>query len=367
MVQIDKLLNTVIQNKINHQTSDAKIYVTDLTMVMINKHLNEVLKKDTFEVLMIPSSICIRYDQRVEPEIDSDISTVLINFEPLELKIGFRELDNFKAIGEVFQKISDEMNQNIVDAQDMTYDTLEDKQNELLVLEEKEQRRKYGTSQRIIDFRARKVKQVVLMNMKLEIRSFLISLLDDTTENEYPIINLIIHNVRLILAQESGLDTPVSYIMKKMSIYKHPVLKADASLDLGANYFNLSNGSYEPLIEPWDLRATVHQKEIGNSKVIKINSEKMLNINLTYAVAISLKKVLDVLDQNSEDWVDEVRFEEIKKNISDQTKSKSRSRIATSMSVTEDEKVNYWQTFRKRCSLHQERSPKLKASSLALN
>lgn len=88
-----------------------------------------------------------------------------------------------------------------------------------------------------------------------------------------------------------------------MGISKYPVLKLNASLNLDSNVFNLETAAYEPLIEPYELSAFIKQKSKSSLMEINLNSSKMLNLNLTYGMALAIKKVLSRLDQ--EDWEDE--------------------------------------------------------------
>ena len=180
------------------------------------------------------------------------------------------------------------------------------------------------------------------MNVSINLRSFVISLMDDIDINEYPIISLNIHQVNVELSTEEGTDDPVTFILKKMAIYKYPVMKAKAQLHLGANYFNKDNGAYEPLIEPWNLSFMLNQKDKGSSQVMSIDSDKMLNINLTYGMAIALKIVFDALDQDTDDWVDEVYVEEIKKNLTTKivnVTNTSHSNMKSEESNAEESKV----------------------------
>ena len=148
-----------------------------------------------------------------------------------------------------------------------------------------------------------KKKQFVKTNIHAKLAYLNVSLMDDTGFNEYPLVNICISNVLLKLEKEDGLDDPVSFLLKKMGISKYPVLKLKASLQLDSNVFNLESSAYEPLIEPYDLNAFIKQKSKTSLMEISLKSEKMLNINLTYGMALAIKKVMTRLDQ--EDWEDE--------------------------------------------------------------
>ena len=99
------------------------------------------------------------------------------------------------------------------------------------------------------------------MNAKISLSMLSISLMDDTDKNEYPILNININNSVVKFSKEEGQDNAITFILKKMGIYKYPVLKAEAWLNLSSSYFNMENGYYEPLIEPWSLSATARQKD----------------------------------------------------------------------------------------------------------
>ena len=49
--------------------------------------------------------------------------------------------------------------------------------------------------------------------------------------------------------------------------------------------------------------------------MIDLKSEKMININLTHAMTIVLKMAMDVMDKNKDDWIDERKLEEMKRNF----------------------------------------------------
>ena len=75
-----------------------------------------------------------------------------------------------------------------------------------------------------------------------------------------------------------------------MGLYDLMVQKLYAKLNLTASYFNAANGSYEPLLEPWNLEARMIQKDEFTSINLNVLSEDMLNINLTFGMALALKK-----------------------------------------------------------------------------
>ncbi|KAI9292119.1 vacuolar protein sorting-associated protein vps13 [Neoconidiobolus thromboides FSU 785] len=60
-------------------------------------------------------------------------------------------------------------------------------------------------------------------------------------------------------------------------------LKAELQLQLNANFFNLKNSHWEPLIEPWSLSSTFSKPSNESSK-IELQSKKLLDFNVTPAI-----------------------------------------------------------------------------------
>jgi hypothetical protein len=90
-----------------------------------------------------------------------------------------------------------------------------------------------------------------------------------------------------------------------MNVYNRFITEMKASLKLESNYFNMENGSFEPIIEPWELTATMRQRVKSSPLLISIESEKLLNMNLTHGMALIIKLILTKIEQTSDDWVDE--------------------------------------------------------------
>ena len=66
---------------------------------------------------------------------------------------------------------------------------------------------------------------------------------------------------------------------------------------LHINYYNERSFAFEPLLEPWYLTMTMSQQNAFTKKVIKVESDKLLNINFTFGMALAVRKIKDrVLD-----------------------------------------------------------------------
>jgi hypothetical protein len=76
-----------------------------------------------------------------------------------------------------------------------------------------------------------------------------------------------------------------------MGIADDPYKKIDAGLHLESSYYNMDAGCYEPLIEPWILNAHILQKTASTSQIVEMRSDTILNLNLTYGMALAMRKI----------------------------------------------------------------------------
>ena len=315
-IEMDNLTKEIKKFETVKSLTDLKCYVEKLTIIMINRHLEDIHEAEGEEVLLLPTSICIVYDQLVQPGLDSDISNVGITLEPLELKVGFREIDQFKEIKKTVDDLLLKMDPKGSSKLERQIKEFESIREQLHIFNEKEdfyiddngyKRKSY--------FKKRRKKQLILMNIDIDLRSFVISIMNDTVMHEYPCININFHDLHAEIINETGIDDPATFLLKRMSLYKYPLQEITARLNSGANYFNINNGAYEPLIEPWSINFHMKQRDNGSNKMIDLKSEKMININLTHAMTIVLKMAMDVMDKNKDDWIDERKLEEMKRNF----------------------------------------------------
>ena len=185
------------------------------------------------------------------------------------------------------------------------------------------------------------MKQILKMNIRLISESINFSIIDDTRIYEYPLINFNISKIVANLTQETGEDDAASYILKFIGISEHPYYKAEAGLILEANYFNMESGSYEPIIEPFSCNAIIFQKTATSPKDYFIKSDEMLNLNITYGMALALKLIKKRMNQKKEDWEDEKKVEETKavtKQISSIRSSIKKNENTTKLrTIREDE------------------------------
>lgn len=70
-----------------------------------------------------------------------------------------------------------------------------------------------------------------------------------------------------------------------------PYLEIDASFNLQSQYFNQITQVFEPFVEPWNLSAFIQQKIENGQFDIKVSSKQLLNLNVTYAMALCLRNI----------------------------------------------------------------------------
>jgi hypothetical protein len=323
--QINEITNEMIESKLMKSQEDANVVITQLCISMLNRHLLEVQDDLTSEKILLPSRIDLSYDKFINTPQETDITNIDITIEPIDMKVGFRELDNFKKLGEVLGQFAARISTPPEEEQSLgdtdQGDGIDHLKETEIIGDDERQLAKTVTQEVVLStkpkirIKDRKMKEFIKMNIKLISESINFALMDDTGVHEYPLINFSISKILAKVAQETGEDDAQNFILKKMGISQYPYMKLDAALLLEANYFNMDVGSYEPLIEPWTFNAMVLQKTAFSSQEIKLSSEEMLNINLTYGMALALKRIQTKLTLDTEGWEDEEEVEDNKRKI----------------------------------------------------
>lgn len=68
-------------------------------------------------------------------------------------------------------------------------------------------------------------------------------------------------------------------------------LEVDATMNFESKYFNQITQVFEPFIEPWSLQAFISQKVEKGLLDVSIKSTQLLNVNITYAMALCLRNI----------------------------------------------------------------------------
>ena len=116
VTKLNVLSMRIVSTEIESEQQDANILINRFKMVMINRHLNEIKGKETQEQLLLPTRISLIYDKTVNLSINSDIQNIFAIIEPLDLKVGIREIINFKDIGALFSDLVDKLDSTVEDA-----------------------------------------------------------------------------------------------------------------------------------------------------------------------------------------------------------------------------------------------------------
>ena len=61
--------------------------------------------------------------------------------------------------------------------------------------------------------------------------------------------------------------------------------------DMVANYYNILTQNFEPFIENWGLKINADQFKLNSIMKVNLESTKMLNLNITYGLASSMKDI----------------------------------------------------------------------------
>lgn len=212
---------TIKDLKLLSISEDANVLVTQLTMVMHNRHLKDIQDEETTESLLLPSRINLDYDKLAKPQEDSDVTNIYAVVEPLNLKVGFREVDNFKDIQKLFEDLAKNLSGAEEEEKDISYEDYQKKlkRKEALVQEEEKRKKELEIQPKKISIKDRKRKQLILTNMRVVINKLKLSLMDDTGLQEYPLASFSINNVSVLFSTETGQDDVVVFLLRKMVIY----------------------------------------------------------------------------------------------------------------------------------------------------
>lgn len=346
--KVNDITSEIMESKLIKELMDANLMVNQFSLMMLNRHLMEVQGNLTNECIILPSRIGVIFDKFVNSNKNSDVTNVEVNIEPFDMKVGFREIDNFRKLGAVMSEFSQRLSQpssdkveeieenegengqgqevQVIDRSTQEYQ--QTKEVEELGYEEKQiiKQLEEGQKQKPkVSIKNRKHKQFIKLNARLISESINFSLMDDTGKHEYPLINFNISKIIASVNTETGEDDAVNFILKKMGISEHPYLKVDAGLLMESNYFNMDSGSYEPLLEPWTFSAQVMQKTGNSAMEVNLSSDEMLNINLTYGMALAVKRITKKINQQMEEWEDENKNEETKRKTMHQSLDKRKA------------------------------------------
>ena len=333
--KINEITSEMIESKLIKNQQDVNVVITQLCISMINRHLLEVQDDLTIEKILLPCRIDLIYDKFVNTPKETDVTNIEVTIEPIDVKVGFRELDNFKELGEVMSEFSARISASPEEEHKLDLD--EDmegiealKETQQLGIDEKQLvdalEEEIEVKKQKVPIKDRKIKEFIKMNVKLISESINFALMDDTGTHEYPLVNFSINKILACVTQESGEDDAANFILKKMGISKWPSMKLDAALIFEANYFNMHSGSYEPLIEPWTFNAMVLQKTMYSAQEIKLSSDEMLNLNLTYGMALAIKRIQTKIGQKTDEWENEKKAEETKNKTLSMRSRKSTSK-----------------------------------------
>lgn len=94
-------------------------------------------------------------------------------------------------------------------------------------------------------------------------------------------------------------------LRKRTGVFKDPYLKVKATMRVDANYFNMLVAAYEPLVEPWNLDINVLQIDEASPLRAFINFPDIINLNLTFGMAMIVNQFLQRMGEGKEEWEDE--------------------------------------------------------------
>lgn len=158
---------------------------------------------------------------------------------------------------------------------------------------------------------------IVVVTFHLD--SFKFALRDDTGILEYPVLNFNLSklNADVLMTQNKQLNIiqqtlKMLCLRQRTGAFKDPYLKVKATLHFDANYFNMLVAVYEPLVEPWTLDINVLQLDETSPLRAYINFPEIININLTFGMAMVVNQFLQRMGEGKEEWEDERELDKLR-------------------------------------------------------
>jgi hypothetical protein len=78
---------------------------------------------------------------------------------------------------------------------------------------------------------------------------------------------------------------------------KPPYLAVAMSLRLEATYFNQLTQYFEPFVEAWQVKQEITQKSKDSMFDVSLKSSDLLNLNVTYGMAASLRNIQNEVNE----------------------------------------------------------------------
>ena len=152
-----------------------------------------------------------------------------------------------------------------------------------------------------------RIPSVQTSQIKIICESITLCLSDDTgVETDRLLFLAKLQNMQLSMKSNDVKDDAGTFILKKMGVWQKLHSKEareglfkdiEIFADINMSYYNHHSLSYEPLLEPWYLQVSVTQLSRCTQQEIAVSSKKMLNLNMTFGMALTIKRIKDrILD-----------------------------------------------------------------------
>jgi len=218
---INQLTKTVLEVLPEKDIQDATVSVNSFVIYMLNRHLIKIKKELDDEKLLLPSRITLVYDKLVKAQDHTSVTNIDVTVEPLDLKIGFREIDNFKQFSSIFGNLMNDVAKamNPLAQSTLAQNDKHDKTSPEETMNKTQVHQKDSIPPEKLmkerkPMKDRKHKEFDKMIIKAKTESIIFSLMDDTGKHEYPLVNFDIRSINARVEQESGLDDAATHILK---------------------------------------------------------------------------------------------------------------------------------------------------------
>ncbi|CAG9319687.1 unnamed protein product [Blepharisma stoltei] len=252
-----------LSKEILHANDEGSIEITGISIFigLVKNNLVHHTSENAKDIIS-PSRLSLVY-QFIKTDNSEAAMTFYLNIESFCIDIGFRDIFFGKLLVDLW----------------LMLDTGVPKE------EKKSQKPEPESENQQEDWIQKASKIAPIIKFYIESDAFQLTLIDDTTNNAYPLLYFHMSNFSIFAFLENF------------------AMNSGFSSFLFIDYYNLQLASWEPLMEEWNFQLTGEQSNSSSVMILKFESSQILNVNFTIAL-LDIVKIL-MSHSDSSQWREE--------------------------------------------------------------
>ncbi|KAI9141282.1 hypothetical protein BKA69DRAFT_1124929 [Paraphysoderma sedebokerense] len=245
------------------------IKIDNIALSLCQMHRRE----DTIFSFIPPTELSVVMDSHISNQ-GYTIVNVTVDSKQIVAKVSYHDVILISAIGSKLAEVAG----RTIEPPEITTSFTTDTENTLVasVVANHERIRRSGSSSSGFSSKSAKGPQVLLTNetLRLSVDGVRIIVIDDLSELNLPMLDLALGKFVVEMSDWSTL------------------LRLNTTISVYANYFNLRNSQWEPLVEPWSCNITMKRSSENSNMIVDIFSRKKLDVNVSHTFVEALLSAL---------------------------------------------------------------------------